>query len=104
MLKMFDLNSVPNTVLPKLKKLTYNPAFKVENVKKASMAAASMCRWVLAVQENLINKKSPGTPKNNQTPAKSQGQRNEHSKEQMRIPDENTHVFVVETCENCHLH
>jgi hypothetical protein len=60
-LKTFDVNTVsnPSSTLSKLQKLTSNPSFKIDIIRKSSCTAAGLCQWVLGHQESLINRKNP---------------------------------------------
>ncbi|KAG7383179.1 hypothetical protein PHYPSEUDO_003966 [Phytophthora pseudosyringae] len=48
-LKEYDKDNIPQTVLKKIRKYIENPEFAVEEVKKVSRAAMSLCMWVHAI-------------------------------------------------------
>ena len=48
-LKQFDKDSISSGVLKKLRKYTNDPIMQVENVKKVSSAATSLCMWCHAM-------------------------------------------------------
>ncbi|KAL3669840.1 hypothetical protein V7S43_005217 [Phytophthora oleae] len=48
-LKEYDKNNIPPVILKKVRKYIENPEFAVEEVKKVSHAAMSLCMWVHAI-------------------------------------------------------
>ncbi|KAK1931064.1 Dynein heavy chain 6 [Phytophthora citrophthora] len=48
-LKEYDKNNIPPVILKKIRKYIENPEFSVEEVKKVSHAAMSLCMWVHAI-------------------------------------------------------
>lgn len=48
-LKEYDKNNIPQATLKKVRKYIDNPEFAVDEVKKVSRAAMSLCMWVHAV-------------------------------------------------------
>ncbi len=46
----YDLTRVTPKMLAKLQTVTFSPQFSVDQMKKASCAAALLCEWVLAVE------------------------------------------------------
>ncbi|XP_056004113.1 dynein axonemal heavy chain 6-like isoform X1 [Ostrea edulis] len=48
-LQTYDKDSIPDSMLKKLKKYVENPNFVPEKVEKVSKACKSMCMWVLAM-------------------------------------------------------
>lgn len=49
MLKDYDKDNIPASTLKKLKKYVTDPVMQVDNVKKVSKAATSLCMWVHAM-------------------------------------------------------
>ncbi|KAL4163703.1 hypothetical protein KRP22_005131 [Phytophthora ramorum] len=48
-LKEYDKDSIPNGILKKIRKYIESPEFAVDEVKKVSRAAMSLCMWVHAI-------------------------------------------------------
>ena len=50
-LESYDKDSIPESIIKKIKPYLTNPNFKPELIAKASNAAEGICKWVIAINQ-----------------------------------------------------